>query len=179
MAVAKTDAASTTATLLLSSARLPRPDPEVGDLNAVVEATLEFMHGEFLERGIEIDAALGLSSTSNAEIGRTWFIQVAQRRHEPAYEQMAEHLRKFGRVRLVHPVYVALAANGSDAALAKELFDSARGAYHPIANAYIDLVGSGEVNYWWIARFDRDVIETIHGPVELFVGTFFYVPQMI
>jgi aminopeptidase N len=86
---------------------------------------------------VEIDTTLGLSDTSNAEIGRTWFIQVAQRRHEPAYGQMAEHLRRFGRVRLVRPVYVALASNGSDMELAKELFDSARGAYHPIANAYI------------------------------------------
>jgi hypothetical protein len=30
-----------------------------------------------------------------------------------------------------------LASNGRDAALAKELFDAARGGYHPIANAYI------------------------------------------
>jgi aminopeptidase N len=89
------------------------------------------------ERLTELDAALGLSTTSNAEIGRTWFIQVATRRHEPAYEQMAEYLRKFGRVRLIRPIYVALAENGSDVQLAKELFDSARGAYHPIANAYI------------------------------------------
>ena len=95
-------------------------------------------------RGLEIDAALGLSSTSNAEIGRTWFIQVAKRRHEPAYEGMAEHLRKFGRVRLIRPIYVALAENGSDRELAKELFDAARGAYHPIANAYIGPVFEDE-----------------------------------
>jgi aminopeptidase N len=89
------------------------------------------------EKLVELDSALGLSSTQNAEIGRTWFIQVAKRRHEPAYERMAEHLRRFGRVRLIRPIYVALAENGSDMELAKELFDSARGTYHPIANAYI------------------------------------------
>ena len=89
------------------------------------------------ERLVQLDESLGLSDTANAEIGRTWFIQVAKRRHEPAYGQMAEHLRKFGRVRLIRPIYVALAENGSDMQLAKELFDSARGAYHPIANAYI------------------------------------------
>ena len=85
----------------------------------------------------ELDDALGLSATSNAEIGRTWFIQVAKRRHEPAYAQMAEYVRKFGRIRLIRPIYVALAGNGRDMALAKELFDSARGAYHPITNASI------------------------------------------
>ena len=86
---------------------------------------------------VELDEALGLSETRNAEIGRTWFIQVASRRHEPAYEPMADYVRRFGRVRLVYPVYDALASNGKDAALAKELFDAARGGYHPIANAYI------------------------------------------
>lgn len=50
---------------------------------------------------------------------------------------MAGYLRKFGRVRLIRPIYVALAENGSDMQMARELFDSARGAYHPIANAYI------------------------------------------
>ena len=89
------------------------------------------------ERLVELDAALGLSDTNNAEIGRTWFIQVATRRHEPAYEQMAGYVRKFGRVRLVYPVYEALTSNGKDAALARELFNAARGTYHPIANTYI------------------------------------------
>ena len=89
------------------------------------------------EKLVEIDEALGLSDTQNAEIARTWFIQVASRRHEPAYEQMAEHLRKFGRVRLIRPIYVALAENGHDQALAQQLFEEARGDYHPIANAYI------------------------------------------
>ncbi len=89
------------------------------------------------EKLVEIDKALGLSDTQNAEIARTWFMQVATRRHEPAYEQMAEHLRKFGRVRLIRPIYVALAENGRDMQLARDLFDAARGTYHPIANASI------------------------------------------
>ncbi len=86
----------------------------------------------------EIDAALGLSQTQNAEIGRTWFIQVAERRHRPAYEGLVRHLQRFGRTRLVRPVYVALAQNGEDAALARELFDEARGDYHPLTNASIE-----------------------------------------
>lgn len=86
----------------------------------------------------EIDAALGLSETRNAEIGRTWFIQVAERQHRPAYDDLARHLQRFGRTRLVQPVYVALAKNGDDAALAKQLFDEARGNYHPLTNASIE-----------------------------------------
>ena len=90
------------------------------------------------ERLIELDTALGLSATSNAEIGRTWFIQVAQRRHRPAYEKLEQYLRRYGRTRLVKPVYVALAQNGSDLELAKEIFAQVRGIYHPITNISID-----------------------------------------
>ena len=89
---------------------------------------------------MEIDSALGLSDTRNAEIARTWFIQVARRRHEPAYEKLAEHVQRFGRVRLVRPVYIALAENGSDQELAQKLFEAARGDYHPITNASISPV---------------------------------------
>jgi aminopeptidase N len=86
---------------------------------------------------VELDEALGLSTTGNAEIARTWFIQVARRRHEPAYEQMTAHLKRFGRARLVYPVYAALANNGADLELSKQLFQEARGEYHPITNSYV------------------------------------------
>jgi len=90
------------------------------------------------ERLNELDAVLGLSDTSNAEIGRTWFIQVAQRQHRPAYEKLGQHLRRYGRTRLVRPVYVALAQNGSDIELAKELFAQTRSTYHPLTNMSIE-----------------------------------------
>ena len=86
----------------------------------------------------ELDAAWGLSDTSNAEIGRTWFIQVAERRYTAAYEQLEAHLNRFGRGRLIAPVYGALAANGEDAELAREMFARARHAYHPITAGWIE-----------------------------------------
>jgi len=90
------------------------------------------------EKLSELDAALGLSSTKNAEIGRTWFIQVAQRQHRPAYMRLEQYLRRYGRTRLVRPIYVALAQNGTDLELARELFIGARGTYHPLTNASIE-----------------------------------------
>ena len=87
---------------------------------------------------IELDTALGLSDTRNAEIGRTWFIQVAQRQHRPAYDKLEQYLGRYGRTRLVRPIYVALAQNGSDLELAIALFDGARGIYHPLTNASIE-----------------------------------------
>lgn len=106
------------------------------------QATIHFINSLDVELSteklVEIDAALGLSETQNAEIGRTWFIQVAQRQHRPAYEHLAAHLQRFGRTRLVRPVYLALAENGADLELAKELFSTARGEYHPLTNASIE-----------------------------------------
>ena len=92
------------------------------------------------EQLLELDTAFGFSETRNAEIGRTWFIQVAERQHRPAYDNMEKHLNRYGRTRLVAPVYRALAENGSDLALAEEMFANARAAYHPITIAKIESV---------------------------------------
>jgi aminopeptidase N len=81
---------------------------------------------------VELDAALGFSTTRNAEIGRAWFIQVASRRHQPAYGAMAAYLNRFGRIRLIAPVYRALVENGEDEQLARKIFDQSRGGYHPM-----------------------------------------------
>ena len=86
----------------------------------------------------EVDDALGLSDSRNAEIARTWFIQVAQRRYEPAYEELEVHLNRFGRTRLVKPVYAALAENGEDLEMARQMFANARGLYHPITIASVE-----------------------------------------
>ena len=90
-----------------------------------------------LEKLAELDAGLGLSSTRNAEIGRTWFIQVATRRYEDAYGQMEAHLNRYGRGRLITPVYAALANNGSDRQLAEDIFARAKANYHPLAIVWI------------------------------------------
>jgi leukotriene-A4 hydrolase len=93
-----------------------------------------------------LDSAYGFSDTRNAEIGRTWFIQVAQRQYRPAYEKLQQHLNRYGRTRLVAPVYRALAENGTDLTLARDMFSDARASYHPITIAKIEtiLVPGGE-----------------------------------
>ncbi len=80
----------------------------------------------------ELDTNFGFSQSRNAEVGRAWFIQVAARRYQPAYQAMEQHLNRYGRTRLVKPVYLALAKNGKDADLADELFAAARSKYHPL-----------------------------------------------
>jgi leukotriene-A4 hydrolase len=85
----------------------------------------------------ELDTVLQLSASRNAEISRAWFIQVAQRRYQPAYAKMRAHLARYGRTRLVKPVYAALIANGEDELLAQEIFDQAGKNYHPLTSAAI------------------------------------------
>ena len=86
----------------------------------------------------ELDATWQLSDTSNAEIARTWFIQVAMRRYTDVYAQLEAHLNRYGRGRLIAPVYRALLENGEDAQLAREMFERARHAYHPITAGWIE-----------------------------------------
>ncbi len=95
---------------------------------------------------LALDEGLQLSDTNNAEVARTWFIQVAVRRYEPAYAKLEQHLNRYGRTRLVAPVYGALAANGQDAGLARSMFAKARGAYHPLTNGYIERTLQREAN---------------------------------
>jgi leukotriene-A4 hydrolase len=85
-----------------------------------------------------LDRELGLSDTQNAEIARTWFIQVANRRYEPAYPHLEAHLNRHGRARLITPIYGALASNGHDAELANSMYQKAKIAYHPLTNGYIE-----------------------------------------
>ncbi|NNL51637.1 MAG: hypothetical protein HKO73_12580 [Woeseiaceae bacterium] len=84
-----------------------------------------------------LDDGLNLSDTRNAEIGRAWFIQVAERRYTPAYEALESYLNRYGRGRLIFPIYLALAGNGADQELALKMFERARTAYHPLAESRI------------------------------------------
>ena len=83
----------------------------------------------------QLDTALGLSDSRNAEISTTWFIQVAERQYRAAYGKLEQHVNRYGRLKLIYPVYRALARNGADMELAREMFAEAREKYHPIAVA--------------------------------------------
>jgi leukotriene-A4 hydrolase len=100
------------------------------------QATVHFINSlptELTEAQMtELDESFGFSETRNAEISRVWFIQVATRRYLPAYGAMSAHLDHYGRIRLIQPVYQALAQNGSDATLAHGIFDAAKDKYHPL-----------------------------------------------
>lgn len=88
----------------------------------------------------ELDFTLGLSATRNAEVAREWFTQVSRRRHEPAYAAMETHLNRFGRTWMLSGTYRGLANNGQDLALAHEIFERAKSAYHPLTIMAIEKI---------------------------------------
>ena len=96
------------------------------------------------EKLAELDAALGLSSTRNAEIGKVWFTHVARLRHTAAYEKLEQHLIRYGRIRLIRDVYHSLLENGEDGELARAIFEKARSGYHPITVIAIERLFSAE-----------------------------------
>jgi len=101
---------------------------------AFIQALPEALEVAQLE---SLDAALGLSQSGNVEIARSWFIEVARRQLRSAYPAMNAYLARFGRTRLIEPVYQALVENGSDAGLARQQFDVNRSHYHPLTAAAI------------------------------------------
>ncbi|MFI5694982.1 M1 family metallopeptidase [Kribbella sp. NPDC051586] len=86
----------------------------------------------------QLDRAFGLTGTANGEIARRWYQIVAASSYEAAYAEMAEFLTKVGRMKLVLPVYQALA--GTDRAFAAEVFAKARPGYHPITTAAVQRI---------------------------------------
>jgi aminopeptidase N len=86
----------------------------------------------------QLDRAFGLTGTANGEIARRWYQIVAASSYEAAYAEMAEFLTNVGRMKLVLPVYQALA--GTDRAFAAEVFAKARPGYHPITTAAVQRI---------------------------------------
>lgn len=63
--------------------------------------------------------------------------------NEGTTSYLEAHQARHGRMRLITPVYAALAENGEDADLAQRLFEERRGRYHPITVADIEAVLPG------------------------------------
>lgn len=89
-----------------------------------------------VEQVEELDRAFRLTGTPNGELARRWYALCAYAGYEQAYDELAAFLNRVGRMKLVLPVYKALAA--SSRPLAEELFANARPGYHPITTAAVE-----------------------------------------
>ncbi|MFG1625901.1 M1 family metallopeptidase [Kribbella sp. NPDC049227] len=86
----------------------------------------------------QLDREFGLTGTANGEIARRWYQIVAASSYEAAYAELAGFLTNVGRMKLVLPVYRALA--GTDREFAAEVFAKARPGYHPITTAAVQKI---------------------------------------
>jgi aminopeptidase N len=104
---------------------------------------LRFLNGlprqQTAERLAELDKDLGLSHSANAYVRSAWLVLAAQNRYDPAVASMEDYLPRVGRGLLIFPVYRALKAQDDwGLPIAKRIYASARGNYHPTVVATLD-----------------------------------------
>jgi aminopeptidase N len=79
----------------------------------------------------DLDKALSLSKSPNAEIGHSWLMLVIANNYQPAFPHLEDYLRTIGRRKLIEPLYRELMKTGSGTEVAKSVFKKARPGYHP------------------------------------------------
>lgn len=85
----------------------------------------------------KLDAAYGFTKSNNAEILAAWFNPVIRHQYKPAYPKMEQFLIGVGRRKFLMPAYRSLKATGQ-LALARNIYDRARGNYHAVSRQSLD-----------------------------------------
>ncbi len=80
----------------------------------------------------ELDAAFGLTASSNNEIAHSWLMHVVRNWYEPALPRLHEYLTSIGRNKLVKPLYRELAKTEQGKVFGKRAFEQAKPGYHPL-----------------------------------------------
>ncbi|HTD28981.1 MAG TPA: M1 family metallopeptidase [Xanthomonadaceae bacterium] len=85
-----------------------------------------------------LDKAYHFTGTANGEIAQRWYPLAVRSGDTAARPDMAAFLQKIGRIKLVMPIYAALAQTQEGLAFAKDVFAKAKPGYHPITVAAVD-----------------------------------------
>ncbi len=105
---------------------------------------LHFLRGLPTELGSErmaaLDAAFGLSSTTNAELAAAWFEHVIRENYQPGFEALEQFLMHVGRRKFVKPLYEALAKDEVQLKWARQLYSFARPNYHAVTSSTVDVI---------------------------------------
>lgn len=91
-----------------------------------------------VERVTELDAALRLTGTPNAEIAERWYPLAVRSGYTAARPAIRQFAGSIGRRKLIMPIYTALAETAEGLAFAQEVFAQARAGYHPITIASVE-----------------------------------------
>ena len=85
-----------------------------------------------------LDKAYHFSGTPNGEIAQRWYPLAERSGYAAARPAMEAFLEKIGRMKLVLPIYAALAKTSDGLAFAKGVYAKAKPGYHPITAAAVD-----------------------------------------
>lgn len=88
----------------------------------------------------ELDTRFNLTHSHNAEIAHVWFRLAIATHYDAAFAAMERYLTTIGRRKLIVPIYRDLVATAPGRAMAVRIYALARAAYHPLAQATIDLL---------------------------------------
>jgi leukotriene-A4 hydrolase len=91
-------------------------------------------------RMAELDRAFHVTGRANAEVGQRWLLLAIQSRYAPAYPRLERFLTEVGRMWYIVPLYKALAETPDGRARAQQVFERARGGYHPITRSAVQQV---------------------------------------
>lgn len=88
----------------------------------------------------ELDGIFEFTKTTNAEIGRSWFLQVIHHQFQPGNVRLEAYLSSIGRRGLITPLYEELMKTPGGAVQAKRVYALARPGYQPETAAAIDAI---------------------------------------
>lgn len=88
----------------------------------------------------DLDAAFGLTESSNAEIAHQWLRIAIRNAYRPADERLERYLLGIGRRKLILPLYETLAETAAGRERARSIYRRARPGYHPISAGSIDRI---------------------------------------
>lgn len=86
---------------------------------------------------IELDKRFGCETSRNAEIRTAWLELALAAGVELRLADLTDFLRETGRMKYLRPIYSRLMKDSSMAGWARNVFDSVKGGYHPIARHVI------------------------------------------
>ena len=87
-----------------------------------------------------LDQAFHLSGTPNGEIAQRWYPLTVRSGYATARPAIAAFVQRVGRMKLILPIYAALAQSQDGLAFAKDVFAKAKPGYHPITAAAVQSI---------------------------------------
>ncbi|MCP3943481.1 MAG: M1 family metallopeptidase [Desulfobacteraceae bacterium] len=86
----------------------------------------------------QLDSAFSFTQSTNNEIAHAWLLIAIQQNYDFAYERLEDYLLNIGRLKLIRPLYKALAVTDDGHKFALEVYQKARPTYHTLAVSVID-----------------------------------------